>query len=58
MKINIVLQDLVAEFPHLIDKERFEVVETKEEGTWIVRKKELHNCLCGEEKCEQKQVSE
>lgn len=40
MKINIVLQDLVAEFPHLIDKDRFEVVETKEEGTWIVRKKE------------------
>ena len=41
MKINILLQDLQAEFPHLIDKERFEVVETKEEGTWIVRKKQI-----------------
>ena len=41
MKINIVLQDLQAEFPHLIDKQRFEVVETKEPGTWIVRKREV-----------------
>lgn len=40
MKVNIVLEDLQAEFPHLIDKDRFEVVETKEQGTWIVRKKE------------------
>lgn len=41
MKINIVLQDLQAEFPHLIDKERFECVETKEVGTWIVRKRSV-----------------
>ena len=39
MKINIVLEDLQAEFPHLIDKDRFECVETKEVGTWIVRKR-------------------
>lgn len=39
MKINIILEDFTAEFPHIIDKDRFEVVETKEVGTYIIRKK-------------------
>lgn len=40
MKVNIIPDDFQAELPHLIDKDRFEVIETKEANTWIIRKKE------------------
>lgn len=39
MKLNIILEDFIADFPHLLDKERFEAIKTDEVGTWIVRKK-------------------
>lgn len=41
MKTNLILEDFTAELPYLIDKERFDVIKTSEEGTWIVRKKEV-----------------
>jgi len=39
MKINIILEDFIANLPYLIDKDRFDVIKTEEENTWIVRKK-------------------
>lgn len=40
MNTRIILEDFSADFPYLIDKERFEVIKTEEKDTWIIRKKE------------------